>query len=62
MATETEWDAGTTTWDVDVAGPGTRTVWDFVTEIIKYDELAEVVATGWLARINPSGWLARVKR
>ena len=62
VATETEWDAGATLWDVDVQGPGTRTIWDLVPDVLKIDQLARVLPSRWLATCLPSGWLVKVKR
>lgn len=59
---ETTWDGGTTLWDVDLQGPGTRTVWDLLPDFLKIDELARVVPSNWLARVNPANWIARIRR
>ena len=59
---ETTWDGNATFWDVDLAGPGTRTVWDLLPDLLKIDQLARVLPSRWVAACKPSGWLAKVKR
>ena len=59
---ETTWDSGTTTWDRDWDGPGTRTIWDLLPDELKIDQLARVLPAKWLANTLPAKWLARAKR
>jgi len=64
VATETRWDVGTgeTFWDSDLAGPGTRTIWDLLPDELKIDGLARVIASRWLAAANPGRWLGKAFR
>ena len=59
MATETNWDGGSTTWDRDHAGPGTRTIWDLLPDELKIDQLAKVLPAAWMATTRPAAWVAR---
>ena len=47
---ETEWDGGATLWDVDVQGPGTRTVWDPISAIRAIYSMARAIAPAWIGR------------
>ena len=59
---ETEWDGGATLWDVDVQGPGTRTIWDPLPTLLKIDQLAIVVGSSWMANVQPGRWKAEPER
>ena len=53
---------GETFWDSDLAGPGTRTIWDLLPDELKIDGLARVIASRWLAAANPGRWLGKAFR
>ena len=52
-AQESVWDGGASQWDVDVAGPGTRSMWDLLPEFLAIDELARVEPAKWVAKVEP---------